>query len=263
MDVTQMNLLQSEGLAMKRKSTLNTGWLICGGLIALSMVGCQNKVDEVPGPVPESFPKVEQLTAQAPAGLPVPSQPPTAFDTLVASTTVTPRPDPFAQQLIEQQYEIKARNERVFQQSGQFWPSLFIPKVPAIIVDQLEPQPFRRLAGVLVGDSVMAIIDMGDNQGMQVIRPGMQIANSPWKVISIDEEKAILRRDGNKRPKEIVVRLQGPQSGTFQNSNPGFGQQNPGFGQNPGQLPPANPGRGGGKFGSGGGRGRAGGGGIS
>jgi hypothetical protein len=104
----------------------------------------------------------------------------------------------------------------------------------------------------------MAIIDMGNNTPMQLIRPGMQIPNSPWKVISINEDEAVLRRSGNKRPKEIVVRLQGPiapgSSGGFgaPTGNPGGTIINPGRPVNPGNF---NGGRGGGKGGAGAGGG--------
>jgi bifunctional DNA-binding transcriptional regulator/antitoxin component of YhaV-PrlF toxin-antitoxin module len=74
------------------------------------------------------------------------------------------------------------------------------------VAEVIEPQPFRRLAGIMVGDSVLAIIDMGDGN-LQIVRPGQQIPGTEWTVASIDEEKAVLRRSGNKKPKEVVVPL--------------------------------------------------------
>jgi len=189
-------------------------------------------VGEAERPKAETFPTPKDITVGAPAGLPIGTAPGNPVATLVKSKTTNSRAYIFALHDFEQEYDTKARNERVFATTGQYWGTVFIPTPETVQVDINEPQPFRRLAGVLVGDSVMAIIDMGNNAPMQVIRPGMQIPNSPWKVVSIDEDKAVLRRTGNKRPKEIIVRLQGPQV-------PGGG----GGGVNPGANPsrPTNP----------------------
>ncbi len=77
---------------------------------------------------------------------------------------------------------------------------------------EFEPQPSRRLAGILIGETVAALIDMGDGKGLQTIRPGQLIGgaeNKDWIVQSVDEEKAVLRRNGsNKRPQFVVVRLE-------------------------------------------------------
>jgi hypothetical protein len=70
-----------------------------------------------------------------------------------------------------------------------------------VIIPVVEPQPYRRLSGIVVGDSVLALIVMGDGAGPQIIRPGLRIPNSPWRVISIDEEQAVLRRDGDVLPR--------------------------------------------------------------
>lgn len=94
---------------------------------------------------------------------------------------------------------------------------------------QVEEQPARRLAGILVGETITALIDMGDGQPLQTIRPGQEIrsGNTTWIVQSIDEEKAILRRkEGNIRPKYVVVRLE--DSATMSNPTPtGGGSTNP------------------------------------
>jgi hypothetical protein len=68
------------------------------------------------------------------------------------------------------------------------------------------------LAGVLVGDTVSAIIVMEDGS-THLIKPGMRIPNSPWRVLSIDEEKAVLRRAGTVKPTQIIVRLETPPGG--------------------------------------------------
>jgi hypothetical protein len=73
----------------------------------------------------------------------------------------------------------------------------------------LEPPPAGwRLAGVMTGNGISAIMTNGTFPALD-IRPGSQIPGTEWYVVSIDAEKAVLRRTNNKRPREWVVRLQG------------------------------------------------------
>jgi hypothetical protein len=105
---------------------------------------------------------------------------------------------------------------------------------PIEVADQseiVEPQPYRRLAGILVGDTVSAIIIMEDGSA-HIIKPGMRIPNSPWRVVSIDEEKAILRRAGNRKPTQITIRLETPLGGV-----PAQGGGRPGGPGGPGSGP--------------------------
>ena len=235
----------------EKNRSSRTLWHLAGFLV-LAGTGCQNIVDEVPQAKPFRGPPQVLATQNAKAGVSVPAGPVTLITQQVVGYKVAPRPDPWALQHIENQYEVKENNERIFATTGSFFGPVFIPKPESVQIEHVEPQPFRRLAGVLVGDSVMAIIDMGDGSPMQVIRPGMQIPNSPWRVISIDSEKAILRRGGIVRPNEIVVRLQSPASGGNPVFQPGQPQQNPG-----------QPGGRGGRFGNGGNGGGAPGGAIN
>ena len=260
MGVTRKQIEKSEEMAMQQKWNLNQIGLPALGMLLLGVTGCHQVVDDVPPPKAYHFTTPPPIAIGNPAGLPVD---PAKQSDIVAvfnpqQKTVT-RPDVWALSPLEQDFDTRARNEKIFATTGGTWPTLFQEKPEAVQVDTIEPQPFRRLAGVLVGDSVMAIIDMGDGSPMQVIRPGMQIPNSPWKVISIDEEKAVLRRSGNKRPKEIVVRLQGPAAGgagnfTAPTGNQGGNPANPNPGQG-GNRPPRRGGGGGGKSGVGGGAG--------
>jgi hypothetical protein len=258
MSVTRIDRQQSDNSGMKtRRPTLQSFWMLAG-LCAFGAVGCANEVDD-PG-MPRAFkaPTPNKTVVTAPAGLPVNTAPGTVMVDLVqAARVVPPRPDPFSLQSPERLFETKQLNARIAYTVSPFFEPLFTPKPDAVQIEIQEPQPYRRLAGVLVGDSVMAIIDMGDGRPMEVIRPGMQIPNSPWRVISIDEEKAVLRRSGNKRPKEIVVRLETPAFGAGGpaigggfggNANPGTGAGGAGTG-----APPPGTGRPGGKGGGGGG----------
>lgn len=247
---------QSKKMDMGKRTRSNRALWLVAGLVVLAVTGCRDVVGDVPTPKQFKGPKQQIVTNDAKAGVAVPQGDISLVKNDIAALKVTARPDPFALQQQENEYEVKENNERIFATEGSFFTSLFVPKQDTVFIEQTEPQPFRRLAGVLVGDSVMAIIDMGDGSPMQVIRPGMQIPNSPWKVVSIDQDKAVLRRGGNIKPKEVVVRLQSPSFGGFQPGQGGGGAPgNPGGG---------NPGGGrGGKFGNGGGGAGGGGGSIS
>jgi len=119
-----------------------------------------------------------------------------------------PRFDPFALLSEERGYELSQTSERFASESGGFSFD-YVPPVETAPTVVVEPQPYRRLAGVIVGESVLALIDMGDGR-LEIIRPGQRIPNSEWTVISIDEEKAVLRRSGNKLPRQVIVRLESP-----------------------------------------------------
>lgn len=124
----------------------------------------------------------------------------------------TPRTDPFALLAEEKSFEASQSSERLLSEGGSWRFDYEVPE-DKNTAPVLEEQPYRRLAGVIVGESVLALIDMGDGRPLEIIRPGQRIPNSEWTVVSIDEEKAILRRAGNKLPKQIVVRLESPPTG--------------------------------------------------
>ncbi|MBN9500394.1 MAG: hypothetical protein BGO01_03440 [Armatimonadetes bacterium 55-13] len=152
------------------------------------------------------------------------------------------RTDPFALMAEEKAFEVSQSSERLLADSG----FSFDYEEPEQKDDTpvLEPQVYRRLAGVIVGESVLALIDMGDGRPLEIIRPGQRIPNSEWTVVSIDDEKAILRRNGNKLPRQIVVRLESPPF----NPNQGGGAPggpNGGPGGAPGRGAPGRPGMGG------------------
>ncbi len=227
--------------------------MLCSfGVAALVMVGCGTSIPEDTDTPPTYTVKDEAWTPHTNAGIPV-TQGADAdgkvFKALAANKKLQAgpaRPDPFALTGLERQYDIKQTSYRVFAGPGFF--NEFTPEPPPDTTPPaLEPQPYRRLSGIVVGDSILGIIDMGNGTPPQVIRPGQQIPNSEWKVVSIDEEKAVLRRGGNVLPKEIVVRLESPPGGAFGGggNNPPQGGQGqggppPGFGPPRGQGGPPN-----------------------
>jgi len=154
---------------------------------------------------------------------------------LVVAKYGTARQDPFALKPSEKKFEVDQESARVMNSMGG-WTVMFTPpeeKNPnAGLIN--EPQPYRRLSGIIVGDSVYALLDNGDGQPI-IIRPGMKIPGSDWTVASIDSEKAVLRRSGNKLPRQVVVRLESPPAG--------IGGGNSGNGNAPGQMGPGKGGR--------------------
>jgi len=108
-------------------------------------------------------------------------------------------------------------------------------------VARYEPAPFQRLSGIVVGVSVIALLEMTDGT-TQLIRPGLQIPTTDWVVISIDEEKAVLRRQTKENviPRTVIIRLETAQIGAAAGAAGGAPLGAPGFGA-PG-VPPFGPG---------------------
>ena len=152
----------------------------------------------------------------------------TADKNIVAARYGTARPDPFALKPAEKAFEIEQNTNRLIGQMGS-WTVEYVPEPEKSPTEGLvvEPQPYRRLSGIIVGDSVYAIMDSEGGQPAEILRPGMKVPNTDWEVASIDAEKAVLRRKGNKLPRTVTVRLEtpppgmGPQNNTGPNNNAG------------------------------------------
>ena len=165
------------------------------------------------------------------------------------------RSNPFALSSEEKAYDAAQASERLQIEGGAF-NSLFEPPVDTSgVVKPVEAQPYRRLSGILVGDSVLAILEE-DGKSI-IVRPGMLIPNTNWRVISIDRDRAILRREGSDLlPREVEVRLEigFPTGGNGGGGNGPVGGR-PGAGGGPGDAPgvggAASPGGGPGQAGAG------------
>jgi hypothetical protein len=174
-------------------------------------------------------PGATMFQVDALAGVPVPQvADPTKLQTLVASRSFSQRNDPFALFPPEVQFDRMQRAESLLQSTGG-WTLQYEPPAEVVEEEQLEPQPYRRLAGVLIGDTVAAIIIMEDGRA-HIVKPGTKIPDSEWTVVSIDGERAVLRRPGSKRPNQITVRLESPPSGM---GGGGGGGTQPGRGNAP------------------------------
>ncbi len=195
---------------MQRTSlTIRLGWSFAL-VAALAAVGCGG--DQPTAGTPSGPPPVvnkEPFRPDVSAGIPIPQTADADLATLASNRSFSgTRTDPFALMGGERAYEAEQASARVLQESGGY-ALLFTPPVPASTDDPrpIEAQPYRRLSGILVGDSVYAIIEL-EGDRTEIVRPGTRIPNTEWTVVSIDGERAVLRRDGNRRPSEIVVRLE-------------------------------------------------------
>lgn len=182
-----------------------------GLLTGLSLVGCKTgttdpNASQAPAPKTAAAPKVNFGTD---VGIPLDPQTDSAtqLHNLYAQLDVRPRQDPFSLTPQEIAYDKAQQSERLVQQEGQLAPMFEVPPPPDDTPPYEEPQPYRRVSGILVGDSVLAIIEMGEGAPV-IVRPGMYVPNTPWFVVSIDEEKVVLRRQGAVNPKEITIRLE-------------------------------------------------------
>ncbi|MCW5937828.1 MAG: hypothetical protein KIT11_11045 [Fimbriimonadaceae bacterium] len=119
------------------------------------------------------------------------------------------RPDSFALLTAERTFDRSQRAERFLDESGGFVlyysPPQEVELEPSVLID---PPPAWRLAGVVISDGVIGLLDMG-NRTVDV-RPGQRVPDTEWTVVSIDTERAVLRRSGNKLPREFIAPLQGP-----------------------------------------------------
>lgn len=192
---------------------------------------------------PPVLPPIEPVTADA--GVPVSMVADPTFErtkTLAMAQTFGRRSDPFRLLGSEQVFEARQQVERARQEYGGWFGAEFdfgsasvapgMSAQPDLVV---EPQPFRRLSGILLGNGVAALIVWEDGRVYEIV-PGSQIPGTDWVVISIDSERAILRRSGNRLPKEIIVRL-GPSVSGYGAGDTGGGDNN-----NDGGKAPAGPG---------------------
>ncbi len=198
-------------------------------VFAASLVGCNMTGALTPAdPVATAPTPVDTYRATSDAGVP----PSSIVDSNRLAKVVaqrngagaygTARSDPFALTTQEKYFESQQETERFFGSAGGFGtvPLTLKPVVDEEVVPP-EEQPYRRLSGIVVGDSVLAILEEGGVSTL--ITPGMKIPNSPWRVASIDQDKAVLVRSGNTKPTQVIVRLETPRYGEATGAQGGNG----------------------------------------
>ncbi|MBA3726214.1 MAG: hypothetical protein H0W86_07110, partial [Armatimonadetes bacterium] len=144
-----------------------------------------------------------------------------------ANVPVRARYNPFALFAQEITFQNGIRYDRILSnlpnESNSGLPySLLVPppvEPPPVELAEPEPQPYRRLSGIYFGETVTALIEMGDGK-TYLVSPGDRVGETEWYVEAIDAEKVTLVRSGNKDPRRIFVRLE---SRPFFTPEPGGG----------------------------------------
>jgi hypothetical protein len=219
------------------------------GIAAIFTLGALSGCGEGPDDVVVNLPPVPALIPDTPpaaeAGVP-PMAGGFTNEQLIAMRGFTARTDPFALLPAERVYETEQRAANLVNMNG--WSFRYEPAPEVVEEIQYEEQPYRRLAGILIGETVVALLDMGDGRIISV-RPGQRIEGTDWFVASIDQERLILRRvpESRVQPREVEVRL-GPAMGRG-GGQPGQGGAAGGAGGAPGSIPPGAGGGGGGRAG--------------
>lgn len=192
------------------------------------LVGCADPNDKLEPKDPTASKETKEYVPMAAAGVGkdiAKSQDPNRYKPLILATSrFGHRSNPFALNKDEISFDMAQAQERITIEGGSFGSLYQLPDDKNDAVIPVEAQPYRRLSGILIGDSVLAILEEGGKS--TIIRPGMLIPGTDWRVISIDRDRAILRRDGNTLPKEVEVRLEiGFPSGVGGTGQQGGGQR--------------------------------------
>lgn len=180
--------------------------------LALLVAGCDlGPEDDGQATVTPLGAELTDYTPPINVGKPVAPDPALAEDLLaqIQKNPVPARNDPFSLLGVERQYESQQASLRLMSGMGfrGYVPEEETETEP---IPVNEPQPYRRLSGILVGETVIGILEADDQTSSILIRPGMDIPGTPWKVKSIDMDKAVLIRVGqpNVLPQQVTVKLE-------------------------------------------------------
>lgn len=188
------------------------------GLVSVGCVDVGDKTKEL-SQVPAKNYDDPKFAAEAGLSANVDQSPGLVAAALAKTKAFGWRPDAFALLPSERDFDRQQSTLRLVGEGGGFVTMFTTPEDVEAGPVALEPLPNWRLAGVVIGDGVAALLDMG---GRTIdIRPGMKIPDSDWTVVSIDTERAVLRRTNGKLPKYFNVPLQGAQE--FGGSGPDRG----------------------------------------
>jgi translation initiation factor IF-2 len=175
---------------------------------------------------------------------PPPTMTATAPQPSAARPPFTPRRDPFAP-LPE---EVEAMQADAFD-PARYFVLASPPKPPKVeLPEPFEPQPRRRVAGIIIGATVSAILEQ-EGELPRIVYPGDMVGE--FRVAAITETGLILRRSkGNPREVRVPYEPPGNVGGGGGGGGAGFGGPRGGPG-----APPGAPGAGGLGAPGGGGRG--------
>jgi len=201
-----------------------------------------------PPPAPPDFDRDGSgLAPPSPGGgftPPPPTMTATAPQPQAARPQFTPRRDPFAP-LPE---EVEAMQADAFD-PARYFVLASPPKPPKVeLPEPFEPQPRRRVAGIIIGATVSAILEQ-EGELPRIVYPGDMVGE--FRVAAITETGLILRRSkGNPREVRVPYEPPGNVGGGGVGGGAGFGGPRGGPG-----APPGAPGAGGLGAPGGGGRG--------
>lgn len=155
----------------------------------------------------------------APMGMGASPTPPTttaAAQPQAARPPFNPRRDPFAP-LPE---ELEAMQTEVFQPE-RYFVLASPPRPPRVeLPEPFEPQPRRRVAGIIIGTTVSAILEQ-EGELPRIVYPGDMVGE--FRIAAITESGLVLRRPrGN--PREVRVPYEPPGGGTVTGGGGGRGQ---------------------------------------
>jgi hypothetical protein len=169
--------------------------------------GSGNNTASQPPPAPPDFDRSSGggLTPPSPSGgftPPSPTMTATAPQPSAARPPFTPRRDPFAP-LPE---EVEAMQADAFD-PARYFVLASPPKPPKVeLPEPFEPQPRRRVAGIIIGTTVSAILEQ-EGELPRIVYPGDMVGE--FRVAAITETGIILRRSkGN--PREVRVPYEPP-----------------------------------------------------
>lgn len=192
------------------RMTMKKLWIPGAAIVCLMAGGCGDigaPYQELTAGPPKKFedPQFPVEAGLAAAIDPAPTQAPVE---LAKQRNFATRGDAFALLASERTFDHTQESNRLLSEGGNY--STYFTEPPEVVQEGpvMEPLPAWRLSGVVIGDGVAALLDMGPGKVID-IRPGMKIPDTEWTVVSIDSERAVLRRMGAKLPHTFVVPLQG------------------------------------------------------
>jgi hypothetical protein len=167
--------------------------VIAVALLFVFSGGSDGEVSDLPPPMPPASGGMELPSGVTPPPAP-PAAPPQAP---TARQPFTPRRDPFAP-LPE---EVAAMQADVFDPM-RYFVLASPPKPPKVdLPEPFETQPRRRVAGLIIGNTVSAILEQ-EGELTRIVYPGDMVGE--FRVAAITENGLILRRSkGN--PREVRV----------------------------------------------------------
>lgn len=224
---------------MKRPFSYRTGlWTLSAAAAAILLSGCAPSFGSISAPSAGTLTEAQAPALKVAADAGIPLEAPVATAAAAPAAPATPgapgtpattaaagagsgRPDifaiakamsfgarsnPFALLGGEVSFDRMQTAARIIDETGGFR-SDYDPQ-PDVQEDAVKEQvevPNWRLAGVIVGDAVVALLDTGSR--VVEIRPGSPVPETEWVCIAVDTETAVLRHRRDVQPKEVTIFL--------------------------------------------------------